>query len=203
MILDDLNEKINNAAKIVNKGGIIAYPTDTVYGLGCNPKNERSVERLFEIKKRENKAIPILFNNEENIEKFVYLTEQEKWIGKKFWPGALTIISRIRENVNLPSLIHQNSGYIGVRIPKSEIALKLIEKCGGCITGTSANISGEASSRNMLQVKKAFGDKIDYIVDGGELKAKESTIIKIEGNKVIFLREGELKNQIDEYLDPV
>ena len=203
MILDDLNEKINNAAKIVNKGGIIAYPTDTVYGLGCNPKNERSVERLFEIKKRENKAIPILFNNEENIEKFVYLTEQEKCIGKKFWPGALTIISRIRENVNLPSLIHQNSGYIGVRIPKSEIALKLIEKCGGCITGTSANISGEASSRNMLQVKKAFGDKIDYIVDGGELKAKESTIIKIEGNKVIFLREGELKNQIDEYLDPV
>ncbi len=203
MILDDLNEKINNAAKIVNEGGIIAYPTDTVYGLGCNPKNERSVERLFEIKKRENKAIPILFNNEENIEKFVYLTEQEKWIGKKFWPGALTIISRIRENVNLPSLIHQNSGYIGVRIPKSEIALKLIEKCGGCITGTSANISGEASSRNMLQVKKAFGDKIDYIVDGGELKAKESTIIKIEGNKVIFLREGELKNQIDEYLDPV
>ncbi|MCL5090112.1 MAG: L-threonylcarbamoyladenylate synthase [Candidatus Marsarchaeota archaeon] len=196
-------EEINIAAKIVKNGGIIAYPTDTVYGLGCDPKNERSVERLFEIKRRENKAIPILFDSEENIEKFVYLTEQEREIGRRFWPGALTIISKIKENVNLPSLIHQNSGYIGVRIPKSEIALELIEKCGGCITGTSANISGEASSRNILQVKKALGDKIDYIVDGGELKAKESTIIKIENNKVIFLREGELKNQIDEYFNSV
>lgn len=196
-------KEISTAAKIIKRGGVIAYPTDTVYGLGCNPKNKRSIKKLFEIKKRENKAIPILFNNIENIKKFVELSELEKQIGIEFWPGALTIISKIKTDLDLPYLIHQNLGYIGIRIPKSEIAIKLIEKCNGYITGTSANISGEESSRTSLEVKKAFKKNIDYIVDGGELNKKESTIIKIENNKLIFLRDGELKKQVKQYFDAI
>ncbi len=201
MISDKLIKEINNAAKIIKRGGIIAYPTDTVYGLGCNPKNKKSVKKLFEIKKRGNKAIPILFNNIENMKKFVELSDLEKQIGINFWPGALTIISKIREDLNLPYLIHQDLGYIGIRIPKSEIAIRLIEKCNGYLTGTSANISGQDSSRTSLEVRKIFKNNIDYIVDGGELEAKESTIIKIEKNKLIFLRDGKLKKEVKQYFN--
>jgi len=199
MLSDKIIKEINIAAKIIKRGGVIAYPTDTVYGLGCNPKNKRSVKKLFEIKKRENKAVPILFNTIENMKKFVELSDLEKQIGVNFWPGALTIVSKIKEDTDLPYLIHQNLGYIGIRIPKSEIAIKLIEKCNGYITGTSANISGQNSSRTSLEVKQIFKNNIDYIVDGGELEAEESTVIKIEKNKIIFLRDGKLKKEVKEY----
>ncbi len=199
MISNELMEQINSASKIVNTGGLIAYPTDTVYGFGCDPENTESIERLFEVKKRENKAIPILFDNMQSMEKFVYLTNQEKKIGNKFWPGALTIIAKLKKE--LPSLIHQNTGYIGVRIPNSEISIELIKQCNGHLTGTSANISNNPSIRNADDIKNIFKNKIDYVIDGGLLKAKESTIIKIENNKIIFLRDGDLKNEIEEYFE--
>ena len=179
---------IEEASTIVKEGGLVAFPTDTVYGLGCDPFNSAAVVRLIEAKERESKPVPVLCASEEDAARLVDLSSTALKLARRYWPGPLTIVAELR--VELPQVLNQGSGWLGVRVPADEIALSLGRACGGVITGTSANLSGRPSSRSAGEVATSLGDRIDAIIDGGVRSGTESTVVRVDGESVEVLRRG-------------
>lgn len=179
---------IDRAATIVSRGGLIVYPTDTVYGLGCNPFREDSVRKLFEAKGRGPKPVPVLCSSASKAEELVVLSPKAKEMARKHWPGALTVVAPLRKSV--PVQLTQGSNDLGVRVPSDPSALDLIEKCGGWLTGTSANRSGSPSARTALEAMKEIGAMVDLILDGGFRGGVESTVVRVVGDDVTILRTG-------------
>jgi L-threonylcarbamoyladenylate synthase len=183
------------AAKIVAEGGIVAMPTDTVYGLCCDPKSDPAVGRLFEAKDRQAKPVPVLCASTKVAETLVKFNEASSNLARRHWPGALTIVAPVRKGSGLSQLLDQGSGYLGVRVPGSDICIELAAKVGGAVTGTSANLSGQPSCRTASQVMAALDGRIQLIVDGGTLRTVESTVVKVVGSTVEVLREGSVRIQ--------
>src|SRR2546427_1923179 len=179
---------IREAGKLVLGGGVIVYPTDTVYGLGCDPMNELAAERLFTIKRRRGKPVPVLCNSFESASRLVRLSGVALRLAKEYWLGALTIVLPLR--MELPELIHQGSETLAVRVPNSRRCLELIAACGGYLVGTSANKSGKPACRTAHEALRSIGEEVDLILDGGRLSEKESTVVKVSGNRVELLRSG-------------
>lgn len=185
------HDAIIKASAIVRAGGIVAFPTDTVYGLGCNPFDGEAVERLFAVKHREGKPISVLCASMEDAKKLVEFGPVANKLAKAHWPGALTIVARLREK--MPERLHNGTGMLGVRIPAREDCLELARECGGFITGTSANPSGEPSCTSAKDVMARLGGSIDLVLDGGKAEIAESTVVKIVGNEIDVLRSGGVK----------
>src|SRR2546427_7424383 len=181
-------QSIREAGKLVLSGGVIVYPTDTVYGLGCDPTNELATERVFAIKGRGRKPVPVLCDSLDSASRLVRLSGVALQLAKDYWPGALTIVLPLRAEV--PDLIHQGSGTLGVRVPNSRSCLELIAACGGYLIGTSANKSGKPACRTVQEAFRSIGEEVDLILDGGRLSEKEATVVKVSGNRVELLRSG-------------
>jgi len=184
-------EGIKKTSQIIKEGGIVVFPTDTVYGIGCNPYNEKAVKKIYEIKSREKiKALPVLAYSIDIVKKIVVIDKFTENILQKNWPGPLTLILELKDQELKKSLNLQNK--IAVRIPDSECTLKLLEKCE-LIVGTSANISGNASytdPNNCIKNIKNY----DLFLNGGTITSKgESTIIEIKNEAIKIIREGALK----------
>ena len=176
------------AAKIVQEGGLVVYPTDTVYGLGCDPFNEAAVSRLFAAKGRSSKPVPVLCSSPEKASELVELGPRAMKLAAEFWPGALTIVAPLRKR--LPIQLTQGSPKLGVRVPALDVCLELISSCGGFLTGTSANLSGRPSARTASEASDQLGRRVDLILDGGRLEGKESTVVEVVGDRVTILRTG-------------
>ena len=182
-------EGIEEAARLIREGRLVAYPTDTVYGMGCNPFDEEAVDRLMLAKQRPKGALPILANSMIAAKKLGEFNKTSFRLAGRFWPGPLTLIVPLR--AKLPTPVTDNSPFVGLRIPKNETALLLIEKCDGRIIGTSANISGRPSPRTATEVLNQLGEGLDLILDSGPTAlGKESTVAKVLGTGVEMLREG-------------
>ena len=182
-------ESLDEAGKLVQAGGLVAYPTDTVYGLGCNPFNSAAVQRLVDAKQRPKGALPVLVNSMSVARRIGDFNKVATKLAGDFWPGGLTIIVPIKEK--MPPRVTDGTQFIGLRIPRHETALNLIENCKGQIIGTSANVSGHPSPRTADAVFKELGARIDLILDGGPTPiGKDSTIVKVIGGKIDVLREG-------------
>ena len=181
-------KSIREAGRLVLGGGVIVYPTDTVYGLGCDPMNGLAAERLFTIKGRGGKPVPVLCDGFDSASRLVRLSGVALRLAKKYWPGALTIVLPLM--MELPELIHQGSGTLAVRVPNSRRCLELISACGGYLIGTSANKSGKPACRTAHEALRSIGEEVDLILDGGRLSEKESTVVKVSGNRVELLRTG-------------
>jgi len=183
-------EGIEKASQIINQGGIAVFPTDTVYGIGCNPYNRDSVRKIYEIKSRDiSKPFPVLVYSKEIAEKIAFFDEFTKKIVEKFWPGTLTIILKLTDAELKKSL--NVTDKIAVRVPNHKCTLELLKKCN-FLVGTSANISGQSSFTNPDECFKNI-QKYDVFVDGGIITSKtESTIIEIENEKIKIIREGSL-----------
>lgn len=184
-------EKITKAANFIKNGKIVAFPTETVYGLGVDGLNTEAIKLLFEVKKRpEGKPISLLISNVNDLERLGKDIPQEAWkIIDKFWPGALTIILPAKDLV--PEIIRGKGTTIAIRMPDNKIARSLIESAQTPITGTSANISGDKESTTSQQVMKGLKDKIDLIIDGGKTKLGiASTILDLCGKTPTIIREG-------------
>ncbi len=179
---------IGKASAIVRKGGIIVFPTDTVYGLGCDPRNEGAVRRLFKAKERAAKPVPVLCSSAGKAAELVELRGIALNLAKKHWPGALTIVAPLR--VSLPSALSQGTPNLGVRVPDHPGCLRLIESCGGWLTGTSANLSGKPSAKTAREAAGQLGTSVDLILDGGPSSGKESTVLQVVGDTVTILRTG-------------
>ncbi len=183
-------EGIEKASQIINRGGISVFPTDTVYGIGCNPYNKDSVKKIYEIKSRDiSKPFPVLVYSKEIAERIAFFDEFTKKIVEKFWPGALTIILELTDEDLKRSL--NVTDKIAIRVPDHKCTLELLKKCN-FLVGTSANISGHSSFTNPDECFNNI-QKYDVFVDGGMITSKaESTIIEIENEEIKIIREGSL-----------
>ena len=185
----------NGINKIVNayeNGQIIAYPTDTVYGIGCNPFNKDSISKIYDIKNREGeKRFPILGFSKKELEKIVEFNTIAENISEKFWPGQITMLLPIRKEM---SQRISNNGKLAVRVPNNECVLAILEKCK-LIVGTSANISGEKSILDSNECKTKLPG-IDILVNGGKITSLgESTIIDFVDDQLKVIREGSISKQ--------
>ena len=196
-------QKLRYSAEIIKNGGIVVFPTETVYGIGTNGLDKEAVERLYKIKERPlNKPISLLVSDYEMIEKVVKdINELEYKIMKKFFPGPLTIILNKKDIV--PDIVTSGGSTVGIRMPEEEITRKLIEYAGVPIAAPSANISGKPSGIDLQEIVKEFGDKVDYYIDGGKSKIGiGSTIVKVENNTIKILREGSIsKKEIEDLIN--
>ncbi len=186
-------EGIKKTAEIVNQGGIIVFPTDTVYGIGCDPYNKKSIKKIYDIKSRDiSKPLPILAYSQEIAESIVSFDDDTRKIIEKFWPGPLTIITKLTDNKLKKSLNLIDK--IAIRVPDHKCTLELLKKCN-FLVGTSANISGNESFKESEKCFKNIKN-YDIFLDGGTITGKgESTIIEIENGKIKIIREGSLSQK--------
>ncbi len=187
------DEGIKKADEIIENGGVVIFPTDTVYGIGCNPYNANAVKKIYEIKSREKiKSLPVLASSIQIVKEISIIDEFTEKIIKKYWPGPLTLILKLKDKNLKKSLNLEDK--IAVRIPNSECTLKLLNKCN-LLVGTSANISGDSSFTDPQECMKNVKN-YDVFVDGGTITSKgESTIIEIKNEKIHIIREGALKKE--------
>lgn len=187
--------ELNKIKEILDNDGVIIFPTDTVYGIACNCFSEKAIKKIFDIKKRpKNKPINVLSNNLDKI-KLVSrnINEKEKFLIDKYMPGALTII--LDKNEKVSDILTAGLDTIGVRIPKNNISLRILENVSYPLATTSANISGDSAGIKIFDFLKEFDGVVDAIIDGGETDLKvASTIVRVESdNKLKIIREGTLK----------
>ena len=187
------DEGIEKTFQVIKKGGIVVFPTDTVYGIGCNPYNANAVEKIYEIKSREKiKSLPVLAYSLDTVKEIARIDTFTEKIIKKYWPGPLTLILELTDKKLKKSLNLDNK--IAVRIPDSKCTLKLLEKCG-LLVGTSANISGSSPSTDPKECLKNITN-YDVFLNGGTITSKgESTIIEIENEEIKIIRKGVLKKE--------
>ncbi len=193
---NNLKETLFYATEILKKGGLIAYPTETFYGLGVKYDLENSLKKLYEIKQRPaDKAIPLIISNKNLLSLLTKgINEHSISLMEKFWPGPLTII--LSGKKNLSKYITAGTNKVAVRIPGESFALKLAQYADFPITATSANPSGMKPSKDANEVIKYFGDKLDLIINGGQTPGGlPSTIVEIIGGKIKILREGAVKKE--------
>ena len=179
------------AARIISEGGVIAFRSDTFYGLGADPFNATAVAKIRELKGREeNKPILLLLADASVADRFIAdRSRQFEEVARKFWPGPLTIVGRAV--ANLPSEITAGTGTVGVRVPADASVRDLVRQCGGALTATSANPSGSEPARSAKEVFDYFGDQIDLIVDGGVVTATQpSTVVDVTTSRIRIIRQG-------------
>ena len=189
---------INQVVKSYEKGQIIAFPTDTVYGIGCNPFNKHAISKIYNLKKRNGeKRFPILGFSRKELEKIVDFNSDAEKISERFWPGPITLVLPVRKEISEKI---ENNGKLAVRVPNNECILSILKQCK-LIVGTSANISGEKSILDSEELKIKLS-KVDIVVDGGKITSRgESTIIDFVDEKLKIIREGCIsKKEIDDIL---
>ena len=180
---------IVEAARTVTQGGLVIYPTDTVYGVGCDPFNEDSIKKVIEAKKRKSIPLPVLGSSIGDLHRIAWFNDKADILAFKFWPGPLTLI--LKKKVRLPDAVTCGLSTVGVRVPKCDVAIRLIQLCGGLLIGTSANISGTGPCNTALEAANQIGEKVDVILDGGETALKkESTVVKFNDDGIQIVRRG-------------
>jgi|AntAceMinimDraft_16_1070373.scaffolds.fasta_scaffold29664_3 L-threonylcarbamoyladenylate synthase len=185
--LPSIPNQIERAVDVLKRGGIIAYPTDTVYGVGCNIFDEKAIKRIFRLKKRNfDKPLSVAVCDFKMLEQLVVITEKDKKIIKRLLPGPTTVILPKKPIVS--DLITNGTDYIGIRIPKDIIALEIIKKSGFPIISTSANISGQEPVNSAEKVDL----KVDFVVKGKCKYKKPSTIIDFKNKKIIRQGAGKI-----------
>ncbi|HVF24118.1 MAG TPA: L-threonylcarbamoyladenylate synthase [Pyrinomonadaceae bacterium] len=189
------------ASEVISSGGVIAFRTDTFYGLGADPFNQAAVTRIRELKGREdNKPILLLISDLDQVHRLLRARSDEfNSAARKFWPGPLTIVDvAVTE---LPEEITSGTGTVGVRLPADEIVREFVRECGGVLTATSANPSGCEPARSARQVTGYFPVGLDLIIDGGEVSATEpSTVLDVSSSPPRVVREGAISQDVIEQL---
>ncbi len=182
---------LEKAAAIVTQGGIIAYPTETFYGLGADGENETSIEKIFALKGRDfNKPIPLIIGRRDHVMKLAAaMTEAAECLMDRFWPGGLTLLFEALPTVSIR--LTGGTGKIGIRLSSNTIAAGLAALLGKAITATSANFSGQEECISAKEVMDRLGSRIDAVIDGGTTPGeKGSTIVDITTDPPVVIREG-------------
>ena len=184
-------EALRLASELVGAGGLIIYPTDTVYGLGCDPLNEAAVRRVFEVKGRGAKPLPVLASGLEEAMRVAEFNELALELARSFWPGPLTLV--LPKKPVLPDVVVCGLPSVGVRVPGHEFTLELLRACGGLLIGTSANKSGNPPPRTAEEAIRELGDLVDLVIKGGPAPlGRPSTVLDLTGPEPRVLRVGAL-----------
>jgi L-threonylcarbamoyladenylate synthase len=186
-------ELIQPAGTVIKRGGIVAFPTRCLYGLGADAFNADAVDRVFKIKQRSTqKPILILIDQRIQLERLVsFASSVASSIMDHFWPGRVTLVFKAGDAV--PRHLTAGTGKIGIRLPGHPVAAALIRSLGRPITGTSANLSGESGCRRLGDLKPQLTRQLDAALDAGPLKGGTgSTVVDVSGDIPMILREGEI-----------
>lgn len=184
---------IRNALESIRNGGIVIFPTDTVYGIGCDPYNQNAIEKLYQIKKRsKTKSFPVLGYSKKDLERIVKFDRISSRIVKKLWPGQLTLILPIKDKKLKKSM--NLTDKIAVRIPNNKCVLSILKECK-LLVGTSANISTKDSFVEPNECASSVTG-YDVFVNGGKIKSLgESTIIEIVNKEIKIVRQGVISEE--------
>lgn len=179
---------IDNAVKIIKSGGVVVYPTETVYGLGADATNSRAIKKVYDVKGRNyNKPLSVAVSNVKEAKKIVYWNKYAEKLSEEFMPGPLTIILKIKKS--FPKKLTAGKKKIGIRIPSHPVALELLKKLKKPITATSANVSGTKPQNDYVKMKNSMKDKVDLIIPCVVKYGKPSTVVDLTGKPKI-LRVG-------------
>ncbi len=194
---NQIKDAVKAAAKIILNDGLVVIPTDTSYGLACNPISCDAIDKLIEVKERDrNLGLPLLFSNLEQSESYHHFSSLERVIARLFWPGALTLVVSAKENVPEHLTVGRNS--LAIRVPNHDLPRSIAKEVDGAIVGTSANKTGGPSPFSIDVAIEQLGENIDLYIDGGPSAAtKNSTIVRVEEEGSIKVyREGELSIEL-------
>jgi L-threonylcarbamoyladenylate synthase len=191
MIITQKESSVDRAVEVISRGGVIAFRTDTLYGLGADPFNREAVRRIKQLKGREeNKPILIVISDYDQLHRFIDdVSPAFELLAKHFWPGALTLIGRA--NASIPEEISAGTKSVGVRLPDDDRVRAIVRNCGGALTATSANPAHAAPAGNAREVHDYFGEAIDLVIDSGEVESDlPSTVVDVSGGEPRLIREG-------------
>ncbi len=187
-----MQEYIKKGVAILNQGGIILFPTDTAFGIGCRMDNEAAIKRLFGIRNRpETQATPVLVSSKEMAAEYLLAIPEavEEKLIQRFWPGALTIVLPARTE-KIPELVRGGRDTLGVRMPNHPIALEIISQVGVPILGPSANFHGDKTPFSFEELDPELVRLVDYVVSGECVSKQVSTVIDCSVNPWKILRQG-------------
>lgn len=180
-------------AKVFTKGGIVIFPTDTVWGIGCVYDNDESIKSLYKIKKRQSdKPSSLLIPDITWVSKLAKCTKAQYSLLSKYWPGALTVVLPARNEIADSNFVSKN-GEVGLRIPDHHKLLDTLKILGKPILGPSANFAGELPPSKKSQLDPKLIEFADAVFDSSDGRGKESTVIAFVNNKVVTLRAGAVK----------
>ena len=186
-------ERIGKAARVLEQDGIVGYPTETVYGIGCSAFDAETVNRIYELKHRDrSKALILIAADVMQISDLVKeIPESAERLFDNFWPGPLTIV--FESSARIKEFAFGKSKTVAIRIPDSQICLSLLKACGFPIVSTSANRSGEKEALTADEVVRSFGSQLDLIIDGGKAPSNTpSTVVDITKSPAKIVREGSI-----------
>jgi L-threonylcarbamoyladenylate synthase len=187
------SKAIKDIQSVLNSGGVIAFPTDTFYGLGADPFNPNALSKIFQVKQRPaDKPLLVLIHSLDQLSDLAQeVTDNARKLMERFWPGPLTLIFKAAPG--LPDALTAGTGTIGVRLPGHPFTRRLLETLNRPLTAPSANISGTGELRTTQEVTSSLEDKLDLIVDGGPAPGgKSSTVLDTTTNPPTLIREGAL-----------
>jgi L-threonylcarbamoyladenylate synthase len=186
-----LSEQLKKGVAILKEGGVIAFPTDTVYGLGASMAIDSAVEKVYRIKERpKNQALPLILAGIAQLEGIaVSIPKSARLLADRFWPGPLTLVLVKSDAI---SDIVSTRPTVAVRVPNHPIPTTLARELGTAITGTSANLSGQPSALTAAAAREQLGDRVDFIIEGDCPGGKESTVVDLSGETPVVLRESAL-----------
>ena len=191
VIIPQTTDNLGQVAATIKRGGVIAFRTDTFYGLGANPFNRSAVQKIHDLKGREDdKPILVVLSDAKHIDRLIPARSRAFGnLAERFWPGPLTIIGRAADD--LPNELTAATKTVGVRLPDDDKVRALIEVCGGALTATSANPSGQPPARTAAAVEHYFDARLDLIVDGGATTSDApSTVVDATADEITLVREG-------------
>lgn len=173
----------------LRQGGVIAYPTDTIYGIGCDIFNRKGVKKIYQIKQRDpRKPFSFICSDLSEVANYAQVSNAAFKIMKRYLPGPYTFVLEASRVV--PDLLTTKQKTVGIRIPDNQIALQIVRELGHPLVTTSANISGEDNFSDPVDIQQKLGNMLDLVVDGGSLSGDPSTVISLVNDQVEVLREG-------------
>jgi L-threonylcarbamoyladenylate synthase len=183
-------EARERAARLTAAGEVVAFRTDTFYGLGVVPSDPSALGRLNELKGREGKPILVVVSDAEAADRLIAgRTAAFELLASRHWPGPLTLVARAREEVS--EILTAGTGTVGVRLPADEEAREVVRACGGALTATSANPAGRPPARTAAEVAAYFPRGVGLIIDGGHARTEiPSTVLDVTGERPRLIREG-------------
>lgn len=182
-------KKIERVVEILKSGGILVYPTDTIYGLGCDIFSKEAIEKIYQLKSRDRKKpLSIICSDIKEVAKYAIIQDYAYRLMKKVLPGPYTFILKAKSEI--PKTFLPKNRTVGIRIPNNQICLEITKKLSNPIITTSLNISGQEVMTSPNQLNKELANKIDVIIDAGVLPQQPSSIIDLSVDNPIILREG-------------
>lgn len=180
---------IAQVARSLQDGGVIAYPTDTTYGIGCSIFNKKGLERIYQVKQRDKrKPFSFICSDLAEVSRYARLSNMAFKAMKRCLPGPYTFVLEASREV--PDLLTTRQKTVGIRIPDNRVCMAIVQQLGAPIVTTSANLSGEEPVGDPYEIQRRFGGGLDLVVDGGLLTTDVSTVISMIGDRPEVLRQG-------------